>query len=370
MPFSNRRTAIPGKRVSLCLLLWILAWTLLTCGVLPANADTVTLKSGEVLEGRILSETDTQLVIEASFYHGTILSTREVAKSDIQSVIRETPEQKQEKADYAALGAYTLNPNQELTKGQYDAGITAFEKFPATYTNSSYASDINHRLADWRAEASNVESGKVKFAGTWMTADEKKVQAAQATVQSLKQQLAEAQTQRAAQAEKLAAAQKQLADAQSRLANISGASGSGSAAARNQGGRRDLAGRLTAGVVGVERGEMTGEPASNPERAQVQAEVNSDQQRVTQEQGTLTLLDAKVTDLQSQIPPREQEYKTSLAQLSGTTIQSQAGVAQLPSAKANRPSETNAPVKAPQSSVPPQEQTPPWYMRAWKWFHG
>jgi hypothetical protein len=362
-------------------LLWVLAGVLLAWGVFSANADTVTLNSGQVLEGRILSETDTQLVIEASLYHGTILSTREVLKSEIRSIVRESPEQIHEKADYAALGAYALNPNQELTKGQYDAGIAAFVKFLTTYTNSNFAADINHHLADWQTEASNVASGKVKFAGAWMTPDEKKVQvehgqrqaavqAAQATLQSLKKQLADAQTQRAAQAEKLAATQKQLADAQSRLANLPDAAGSGSGSAGNQGGRRDLAGRLTAGVVGVSQGEAMGEPVSNPERSQVQAEVNSCQQRVAQEQGALTSLDAKITDLQSQIPPREQEYKTSLVQLSGTTTQSQASGVQASSAKPDHPSETNAPAKTAHPSAPPPEPTPPWYTRAWKWFHG
>jgi len=357
-----------GTEVSLSRLLWILAGVLLAGGVSTANADTVTLRSGEVLDGRILSETDTQLVIEASFYHGTILSTREVARSDIQSIVRESLEQKHEKADYAVLGAYALNANQELTKGQYDAGIAAFEKFLTTYTNSSFAADINHRLADWQTEASNVASGKVKFAGTWLTPDEKKAQVAQTALQSLKKQLADAQTQRAAQAEKLAGAQKQLADARSRLANISDTGGSASAA--NQGGRRDLAGRLTAGAVGVSQGENMGEPVSNPERSQLQAEINSDQQRVTQEQGPLTSLDAKITDLQSQIPPREQEYKTALARLSGTNTQNQASVVHVPSASAGRSSETNAPAKTAQPAAPPQDQTPPWYMRAWKWFHG
>jgi chromosome segregation ATPase len=348
--------------------------------VSAVDADTVTLNSGEVLEGRVLSETDTQLVIEASYYHGTILSTREVLKSDIRSISRESLEQKQEKADYAALSAYALNPNQELTKDQYATGIAAFEKFLATYTNSSFAADINHRLADWRAEASNVETGKVKFAGTWMTPTEKKaqaehwqrqadVQAAQAALQSLQKQLADLQAQRQAQAAGLAATQKKLADAQSRLANIQDAAGSGSGSAGNQGGRHDLAGRVTAGVVGVSQGEATGEPAPNPDRSQVQSEINSYQLQVSQGQGTLASLDAKIADVQSQIPPREQNYKSALARLSETTTQGQASVVQVLSAKADHPSETNASANTAQPSASPPEP-PPWYMRAWKWFHG
>lgn len=362
MPSPKQNIFTRARRPSLRLLLWILARVLLAWGVSSAGADTVTLNSGEVLDGRILSETDTQLVIEASFYNGTILSTREVAKIDIRSISRETPEQKQEKADHAALGAYVLTPNQELTKSQYDEGIAAFEKYLATYTNSSNAADINHRLADWQAESSNVASGKVKFAGMWMTPGEKKVQQAQAAVESLKKQLDDAQTQRAAQAGKLAVAQKQLADAQSRLANIPDTSGSGSGSTGNQGGRRDLAGRVTAGVVGVSQGENVAEPVSNPDRSQAQADVNSSQQRVTQEQGALTLLDAKITDLQSQIAPREQDYKTASAQLSGATTQSQASTV--------RTNDPNAPVKTAQPVTPATDPAPSWYTRAWKWFHG
>jgi len=183
MPILKGTVLTERTGASLSWMLWIVALALLVFGVSPAHADTVTLKSGEVLEGRILSETDTQLVIEASFYHGTIFSTREVSKSDIQSVVHESPNQTQEKADYEALAKFTLNPNQELTKNQYEAGIAAFEKFLTAHTNSSYAADIDQRLADWRAESSNVASGKVKYAAAWMTPDEKQAQLARDALQ-------------------------------------------------------------------------------------------------------------------------------------------------------------------------------------------
>ena len=127
------------------------------------KADTLILNSGEVLDGQILSETETQIEIEAVFYHGTILAKRDVPKADIKSIVRESIEQKQEKVDYAALGKYTLNPNQELTQEQYAAGIADFEKFLATYSNSSNTLDVTQRVTDWRAEATNAASGKVKF---------------------------------------------------------------------------------------------------------------------------------------------------------------------------------------------------------------
>ena len=96
-------------------LCWILAGLFFLVHSAVLRADTLTLKSGEIVEGQIISETETQIEIEASLYHGTIFSRKQVDKTDIQSIVRETLEQKQEKEAYANLAKFTLNPNQELT---------------------------------------------------------------------------------------------------------------------------------------------------------------------------------------------------------------------------------------------------------------
>lgn len=370
----------PGKScgaqrrgIASCLLLRVLAWLLVLCIQVPLRADTLILNSGEVLEGQILSETDTQIEIEASLYHGTILSKREVLKTDIKSILRESVEQKQEKAAYAVLGKYTLNPNQELAKTQYDTGIAAFEKYLATYTNSASAAEIDKRLADWRAEMSNVASGKVKFANTWMTPEEKKVQAdrwqgqadvqaAQNALQSLKKRLADLQVQRGTLAEGLAATQAELAAAQARLSTLQDSTGSAS----GSGGRRDLAGRLTAGVTGSSQMEITQQASPNPERARLQGDITSYQQQISQTQAALASLEEKIRDMQSQIPQREQDSKSALARLSELSTQSKTGAVQNASSKDIHASET----KAQQPAAPKPEPAPPWYLRAWKWIHG
>jgi chromosome segregation ATPase len=351
---------------------WILVSLLFLGSSAVLRADTLTLKSGEIVEGQIVSETETQIEIEASLYHGTIFSRKQVDKSDIQSIARETLEQKQEKEAYANLAKFTLNPNQELTKDQYAAGIAAFEKFQTKFTNSTAVAEINQHLVDWRAEAANVASGKVKFANAWITPEEKKaqadhaqkqaaVQASQEALQSLKTQLANLQVERAQLGANITTTQAKLAAAQARLPTLpdTTAGSSYGTTVSTGGGRHDLAGRLTAGVTAPQQEQVTtGQvPVPNPEKSQLQTDVTFYQQQINQGQGTLANLDTKIKDIQTQIPQREQDSKLALAKLSEPTPQ--AGVTANAAAKASKPP----------PPPPPPEPTPPWYMRVWNYFH-
>jgi DNA repair exonuclease SbcCD ATPase subunit len=179
-----------------------------------------------------------------------------------------------------------------------------------------------------------VASGKVKFASAWMTPEEKKVQAAQEALQSLKNQLADLQVQRAKLSATISTTQTKLTAAQ------------GGTAASPGGGRRDLAGRLTAGITTPQQGEATTGQSG---------EIAAYQQQMSQEQGTLTSLDAKITDIQSQIPQREQDAKLALAQSK-------------PGASSNAPAKDVHPGKPP-PPPPEPEPTPPWYTRLWNYFH-
>jgi hypothetical protein len=349
---------------------WILAGLLFLGYSAVLKADTLTLKSGDVLEGQIISETETQIEIEASLYHGTIFSRRQIDKSDIQSIVRESLEQKQEKEAYAALTKFTLNPNQELTMDQYASGIAAFEKFQAKFTNSTATAEINKRLVDWQAEASNVASGKVKFASTWMAPEEKKaqadhaqkqaaVQASQDALQTLKTQLADLQVHRAQLDATITTTQAKQKTAQTNLSSLADASGGASAS--SGGGRRDLAGRLTAGIntPRQEETEAAQGTGPNPEKAQLQSEITLYQQQISQAQATQASLDAKIKDIQTQIPQREQDSKLALAQLSEPSAQADKAP--------NNPPKDKHPNPPP--PPPPPEPTPPWYMRMWNYFH-
>jgi hypothetical protein len=389
-------------RTSFACLLPALICALVVCTVAPLKADTITLNSGEVLQGRILSETDTQVEVEVSLYHGSIITERQVLKTDIQSIVRENLEQMQEKAAYEALSKYTLNPNHELTHNQYAAGIAAFQKFQATYTNSNLAKEINKRIADWRTESSNVESGKVKFANKWMTPEEKRTQteasqkppraekrtqteasqklprearrAQTETSQKPSREARRAQTEASQKPPQVEAPRETLQTLTNRLASLQ---------VEQKQAAKDLKvaeGQLTAAETQLESLKDTTEPRydpatktqmkddrgnpvfqviPNPERPNAEGRVESAQQQVNRERGTLGSLDRKIADVRSKIQELEQEQQTALIKSNEPPKQSVAKV------QPSRP-----PPPPPPPPEPKPEPTPPWYIRVWKWVHG
>jgi hypothetical protein len=146
---------------------------LLTPLCVLAVDDSVTLNSGEIVNGRITSETDTDLTVEVSNERHTVFTTRTLLKSDIKEVHKLTPEQRQEGAAYEALSRYQLNPNEEFKPAYYAEGIAAFDKFLAVYPNSEHASQITTNQTQWQFEKFEVDHGRVKFADKWMMPDAK-----------------------------------------------------------------------------------------------------------------------------------------------------------------------------------------------------
>lgn len=141
---------------------------------LLAAGDTVTLNSGEVINGRVVSETDSNVAVEISNEHQTVFTTRTIPRSDIKEMHQLTLAQRQENEAYAALGRYQLNANQEFTLAQYAQVIADYNKFVAAYPNSEYAAKVTDQWTQWRFEKFEVEHGRVKFGGKWMTPEQKK----------------------------------------------------------------------------------------------------------------------------------------------------------------------------------------------------
>jgi hypothetical protein len=129
-------------------------------------ADTVTLKNGTKIEGKITSETDTQVTIETR--SGGIIDEKTLKREDVQSVSKLTPDE----VAYASLRTIKLGANSLPTAAQYDSYITSLKSFITQHPQSKYKAEIEKLAADFEAEQKRVTGGEVKLDGKWLSAIE------------------------------------------------------------------------------------------------------------------------------------------------------------------------------------------------------
>ena len=114
----NQRSAFKPRR-------WMAFHCILVVIGLSARlqADSVTLRDGTVIEGTIVSEDSTQLVIQLQFASGTISAKQIVNKTDVARVTRLTAEQQalrdMERA-FEQVQEYQLDPNTSEPQSYYD----------------------------------------------------------------------------------------------------------------------------------------------------------------------------------------------------------------------------------------------------------
>ena len=110
----------------------------LCCG---AFADTVTLKTGEVIEGKISSESDTQLTLELKL-PGGITDSLTVSKDDVLSIAKVQPDE----LAWAPLMA--LKPGTtSLPAAFYETATQSLKGFLAQFATSPFAADAQKALA-------------------------------------------------------------------------------------------------------------------------------------------------------------------------------------------------------------------------------
>jgi hypothetical protein len=343
--------------------------------------DVVTLNTEEILRGRIVDTTDTNISIVVGNYNGTIFVTKVIAKSDIKTIEKETPEQKKEQADYSALSTYRLNPNQELTEAQYNSGIAAFNKFLTDHPQSHFTNDINTLITTWSTELSNLQSGKVKFENKWMTPDEKQPQAeksqkqnavesTQHSIQSLQIQLANLQSQRRTSAENLTIAEGQLANAKATLASLQDASqpvyqenGGGGRWGQNANGIKYWIPYATSQTqMRDNNGNPIFQTIPNPDRPADQSRVASLAAAVSSGTTSLAALDSRIKDTQLQLAKLGQDYNLAVARANAPPLPKP-----IVEAKAEPPP---PPPPTPPPAPPPPTPEQPWYVLYWKWIAG
>lgn len=128
-------------------------------------ADTVTLKSGEKLEGKILTETDAEVTMSVQIT-ATIKDERVVKREDIAKVDKVQPDEEA----WAALAS--IAPGTEsLERDEYDRARTALGYFTSTFPKSPHAALAQSRLDQFTAEQVRVSVGEVKLNGQWLPKD-------------------------------------------------------------------------------------------------------------------------------------------------------------------------------------------------------
>lgn len=138
----------------------------LLAAVLPALADTVTLKSGEVINGKIISETDQEIVVDVAISSG-ISDQKTIAKSDVQTAIKTTPDE----IAYQAIKGYKID-TRSLPAASYVAIIKSLESFVATYPQSSHIAEVKATLEAFNKEQAQVRAGDIKWNNRWYNKDE------------------------------------------------------------------------------------------------------------------------------------------------------------------------------------------------------
>ncbi len=134
---------------------------------LMARADFITLKSGEKIEGKIISENADSMQVE---YHLTpkIKDSKTILKSAIAEVIRQTPAE----IEFKERELGKILPTADLmTAREYEAIIQdKLRTFVAKNPETPEAQEAEKMIAQLADEKSKVLSGQIKMEGKWIDA--------------------------------------------------------------------------------------------------------------------------------------------------------------------------------------------------------
>ena len=126
-------------------------------------ADTVTLKSGEKIEGKVITETPQEVTIEFNVT-ASIKDSRTVPMAEVAKVDKAGPDV----AAYEAIKNVKPGPNS-VAADTYDNLINAVQSFLTAHPTSQYTGEVKKNLDDLSAEKKRVEGGELKINNNWIT---------------------------------------------------------------------------------------------------------------------------------------------------------------------------------------------------------
>jgi len=155
------------------------AGALLALSVLTSSGDMVTLNSGEQIDGTIITETDTRIVIAVKV-SASISDQRTVARTDIKTVVKTLPDE----IAYQSLKVLKVGPNS-FAPAEYDKCIQALTGFQAKFPTSARVKDAQADIDALKQDKKRVEVGELKWNNRWYLAQEAAQQKYQIDAQRL-----------------------------------------------------------------------------------------------------------------------------------------------------------------------------------------
>ncbi|OYV04680.1 MAG: hypothetical protein CFE26_15615, partial [Verrucomicrobiales bacterium VVV1] len=132
-----------------------------------ASADTLLLKNGTKLEGKILKEDPQSYLVEVMVTK-SIKEEKTIAKSDVAKIDRVKPDE----IAFAPLAKLTPAPDL-LSAGEYKIRISKLEKFIQEFPTGTSTPRAKAMLEDLQKEQAAVEEGGVKLNGNIIPASER-----------------------------------------------------------------------------------------------------------------------------------------------------------------------------------------------------
>ncbi len=131
-----------------------------------AAADTITLKNGDVYDGKVIRQNDETVTLEINVTR-TIKDERTIAKADIESIDRKSTLDK----DFDKVKGFVPTPSQ-LPEEEYTRRIAALEKFIEAYPRTRNGRAAEKILATLQEERSTIRSGGLKVGKRLFSASE------------------------------------------------------------------------------------------------------------------------------------------------------------------------------------------------------
>ena len=150
--------------------IFLVALVAVVGATVPTFADTVTLKSGEKIEGKIVAQGSDMVKIEVQI-SGSIKETKTFGMADVANIEKTAPD----KVAFAAIKANIPTPDL-MSSADYDDMIRAgARRFLTTFPESEHVAEVTKIIEQLEDEKERVQLGAIKLDGEWVSREDRQL---------------------------------------------------------------------------------------------------------------------------------------------------------------------------------------------------